>query len=140
MEFKCGPSTRSVHTKTKIVPSDYSILPPIVENAAFAFKDLETWRAVALHELPGDTYSRNSNPTERQLDANVAALEGAQTGLSFSTGMSAITLPYSLCLTLVSALSAYETHTGLHTYILHRYYLGLVSSVRYAKRWTNLKF
>ena len=90
MEFKCGPSTRSVHTKTKIVPSDYSILPPIVENAAFAFKDLETWRAVALHELPGDTYSRNSNPTERQLEAKVAALEGAQTGLSFSTGMSAI--------------------------------------------------
>lgn len=84
------PSTRSVHTASQIDPGTYSILPPVVENAAFAFKDLETWRAVALHELPGDTYSRNSNPTERQLETTVAALEGAQTGLSFSTGMSAI--------------------------------------------------
>jgi cystathionine gamma-synthase len=90
MEFKCGPSTRSVHTKTQIDPSAYSSLPPIVENAAFAFTDLETWRAVALRETPGDTYSRNSNPTERQFETIVADLEGAQAGLSFSTGMSAI--------------------------------------------------
>lgn len=90
MDFKSRPSTRSVHTASQIDPATYSILPPIVENAAFAFKDLETWRAVALHEIPGDTYSRNSNPTERQLEAKVAALEGTQTGLSFSTGMSAI--------------------------------------------------
>lgn len=90
MAFKCKPSTRSVHTTTQIDPNTHSILPPIVENAAFAFEDLETWRAVALREVTGDTYSRNSNPTERQFEAKVAALEGAQAGLSFSTGMSAI--------------------------------------------------
>jgi len=90
MDFKSRPSTRSVHTDSKNNPDTHSTLPPIVENAAFAFKDLETWRAVALREVSGDTYSRNSNPTERQLEAKIAALEGAQTGLSFSTGMSAI--------------------------------------------------
>mgnify|MGYP006292853181 FL=1 len=90
MKSKTGPSTRSVHGASQIDPATRSILPPIVENAAFAFEDLETWRAVALREQSGDSYSRNSNPTERHLEAKVAALEGAQAGLSFSTGMAAI--------------------------------------------------
>jgi cystathionine gamma-synthase len=85
-----GPSTRCVHAASGIDPGTNAILPPLVENAAFAFPDLESWRKVALREAAGDTYSRNSNPTERQLEAKVAALEGADTGLSFSTGMSAI--------------------------------------------------
>jgi len=90
MPSQAGPSTRCVHDAASLDPATGSILPPIVENAAFAFPDLESWRAVALHERPGDTYGRNSNPTERQFEAKVAALEGAETGLSFATGMAAI--------------------------------------------------
>jgi cystathionine gamma-synthase len=90
MPSHVGPSTRCVHDAAALDPATGSILPPIVENAAFAFPDLESWRAVALHERPGDTYGRNSNPTERQFEAKVAALEGAQSGLSFATGMAAI--------------------------------------------------
>jgi cystathionine gamma-synthase len=90
MRFEEGPSTRCVHAATVVDEATHSILPPIVENAAFAFPDLETWRAVALHEIPGDSYSRNSNPTERHFEQKVAALEGTETGLSFSTGMAAI--------------------------------------------------
>jgi cystathionine gamma-synthase len=90
MNSKGGPSTRSVHAASGIDPATRSILPPLVENAAFAFEDLETWREVALRRSPGDTYSRNSNPTERRLEAKVAALEGTEAGLSFATGMSAI--------------------------------------------------
>jgi cystathionine gamma-synthase len=90
MKFKQSPSTRSVHAASEIDSATRSLLPPIVENAAFAFDDLETWRSVALREQPGDSYSRNSNPTERHFERKVAALEGAQAGLSFSTGMSAI--------------------------------------------------
>jgi cystathionine gamma-synthase len=85
-----GPSTRCVHDAASLDPATGSILPPIVENAAFAFPDLESWRQVAVHERPGDTYGRNSNPTERQFEAKVAALEGAEAGLSFATGMAAI--------------------------------------------------
>ncbi|NIV28555.1 MAG: cystathionine gamma-synthase family protein, partial [Anaerolineae bacterium] len=85
-----GPSTRSVHAASARDPVTGSILPPIVESAAFAFADLETWQKVALRQAAGDTYSRNSNPTERQLERKVAALEGADAGLSFATGMAAI--------------------------------------------------
>lgn len=90
MPFDEGPSTRSVHAASSRDPATGSILPPVVENAAFAFEDLESWQRVALRQDPGHTYSRNSNPTERQFELKVAALEGAQSGLSFATGMAAI--------------------------------------------------
>jgi cystathionine gamma-synthase len=62
----------------------------VVESSAFAFEDLETWRRVAVGEEDGYTYSRNSNPTTDHFENKVAALEGAERGASFSTGMAAI--------------------------------------------------
>jgi len=90
MTKKEGPSTRSVHMAEHVDSTTRAILPPIVANAAYAFEDLDTWRAVALGEQPGDIYSRNSNPTARRLEEKVAALEGAQSATSFATGMAAI--------------------------------------------------
>jgi cystathionine gamma-synthase len=60
------------------------------QNVAYAYDDLETWRAVALKEIPGDIYSRNSNPTTRLFESKLAALEGAESATSFATGMGAI--------------------------------------------------
>ena len=76
-----GPSTRSVHLGKRVQHAGRTIVPPLVENVAFAFEDLEAWRAVALHEAPGDIYSRNSNPTTRLFEQQVAAL--AQTAIEF---------------------------------------------------------
>jgi cystathionine gamma-synthase len=85
-----GPSTRSVHLVRQVDPATRAIVPPIVENVAYAFDDLDTWRAVALRQVPGDIYSRNSNPTTRLFEQKVAALEGAESATSFATGMAAI--------------------------------------------------
>jgi cystathionine gamma-synthase len=63
---------------------------PIMENAAFAYGTVESWRDVALGKKPGDIYSRNSNPTMRALNEKMAALEGAEAATDFSTGMAAI--------------------------------------------------
>jgi cystathionine gamma-synthase len=90
MSNKDGPSTRSVHAESSIDPATHSIMPPIVANSAFAFEDLDSWRAVALGETAGSSYGRNSNPTEVHFERKIAALEGAQAGLSFATGMAAI--------------------------------------------------
>jgi cystathionine gamma-synthase len=90
MHQNAGPSTRSVHLTELVDPSTRAIVPPIVENVAYAFDDLDTWRAVALHQAPGDIYSRNSNPTTRRFEQKVAALEGAESATSFATGMAAI--------------------------------------------------
>jgi len=85
-----GPSTRSVHLATQADPTTGAVAPPVVESSAFAYPDLDTWRAVALKDADGHIYSRNSNPTTRLLEEKVAALEGAARATSFATGMAAI--------------------------------------------------
>ena len=89
-EKKPGPSTQSVHLMRSVDPNNHSLIPPVVMNASFAYDDVETWQAVALKQHPGDIYSRNSNPTARLFEQKVAALEGAEAGTSFATGMAAI--------------------------------------------------
>jgi cystathionine gamma-synthase len=85
-----GASTRCVHGGDHFDAESRSIVPPIVENAAFAYQDLETWRAVALKEQIGDIYSRNTNPTVRAFNEKMALLEGADAATDFSSGMAAI--------------------------------------------------
>ena len=89
-EPKEGPSTRSVHLCSRLDPATGSIVPPLIENAAFGYNDLDTWRSVALKEKPGYIYSRNRNPTTDLFEEKVAALEGAESATSFATGMAAI--------------------------------------------------
>lgn len=90
MTSTTGPSTQCVHRGQVVDPGLHTINTPIVENVAFAYTDLETWRAVALHQQPGDIYGRNSNPTVRAFNEKMAALEGAEAATDFSTGMAAI--------------------------------------------------
>ena len=126
-----GPSTRSVHLCQRTDPGTRSVVPPIVANAAFAYDDLETWRAVALDQTPGDIYSRNSNPTTSALEERVAALEGAESATSFATGMAAInTTLFALLSPLQRAVSVKDVYgaTYLHfTQILPRF--GMVCEV-----------
>jgi len=131
MPQKEGPSTRSVHLTEHVDPGTRAILPPIVQNAAYAFDDFDTWRAVALGERPGDIYSRNTNPTTRRLEEKVAALEGAESATSFATGMAAINSTLlallSPSLRAVTVRDAYGA-TYLHfTQILPRF--GIVCQV-----------
>jgi len=64
MNQKEGPSTRSVHLCSRIDPATGAIVPPIIENAAFAYNTLHEWRAAALGQVSGYIYSRNTNPTK----------------------------------------------------------------------------
>ena len=87
---KPGSSTQCVHLGSKTDPATRSMTTPIIENSAYAYDDLETWRAVALKEKSGDIYSRNSNPTVRAFNEKMALIEGAEAATDFSTGMAAI--------------------------------------------------
>jgi cystathionine gamma-synthase len=120
-----GPSTRSVHVPRHLDKVTRSIVPPIVENAAYAFEDLETWRAVALKQAPGDIYSRNSNPTTTLFEEKIAALEGAERATSFSTGMAAISATLFALLgpgkRAVTVRDAYGATFLLFTQILPRF-------------------
>ena len=90
MPFREGPSTRCVHYGRSIDKANHTMNIPIMENAAFAYEDFQSWRDVALGRKPGDIYSRNSNPTVNAFNEKMAALEGAEAATDFSTGMAAI--------------------------------------------------
>ena len=125
MTDKIGPSTRSVHLGRHIDPVTHALVPPIYANAAFAYEDIASWRAVALDQAPGDIYSRNSNPTTTFFEEKVAALEGTECATSFATGMAAISTTLFALLSpgqrAISVRDAYGA-TYLHfTQILPRF-------------------
>ena len=63
---------------------------PIVQSVAFGYKDIQHWQEVAQGEKPGHIYSRNTNPTVAAFEDKIRQLEGAETAISFATGMAAI--------------------------------------------------
>ncbi len=56
MNNNSGPSTRSIHLHSKADPPTGAIVPPIYDNAAFAYEDVDTMLAVALGEKSGNIY------------------------------------------------------------------------------------
>jgi len=65
-----------------------AIVPPIYQNTAFAFEDINKHK--------GFDYSRTGNPTRNILENNLAALEGGNHCVALSTGMAAETTVLSL--------------------------------------------
>jgi methionine-gamma-lyase len=63
---------------------------PLYQSTTFAAVDSDEMAALYAGEKPGYTYSRYGNPTVHALEEKVAALEGGEAGLAFSTGMAAI--------------------------------------------------
>lgn len=75
-------STKAVHAGVKADPSTGAIMTPIYQTSTY------------VQQSPGDhkgfAYSRTQNPTRSALQESIAALENAQHGLVFSSGMAAI--------------------------------------------------
>ncbi len=63
---------------------------PIYQAAAFSTADAAELGDVLTGAISGYAYSRIDNPTTAALAAAVAELEGAESGLAFTTGMAAI--------------------------------------------------
>jgi cystathionine beta-lyase/cystathionine gamma-synthase len=84
-----GIGTRAVHGRrgSPLGPLE----TPIVQSSTFAFASSEEMRRY----LEGDPglylYTRYENPTLRQLEESLAALEGGEAALVFSSGMAAST-------------------------------------------------
>jgi len=63
---------------------------PLYLTSSFIFDDAEQCRAVFANEEEGIIYSRYSNPNTSEFIQKVCALEGAEAGLAFSSGMAAV--------------------------------------------------
>lgn len=67
-----------------------SLITPIAQTATFTFSRLDEFEAFKAGERNGFEYARYGNPTQRVAEEKIAALEGAEDALLFSSGMSAI--------------------------------------------------
>jgi cystathionine gamma-synthase len=93
-----GPSTQSVHGR--LTPRTYhphhSLTTPITQTATYTFKNTADLSAFMEAKMWGGDeergeYGRYGNPTVRQVEKHIAALEGGGDALLFSTGMTAVT-------------------------------------------------
>ena len=67
-----------------------AVVPPIVQSGNFTYPTVAAMRAVVQQEFDRPLYTRGFNPTVAMLREKVAALEGAEDALVFSSGSAAI--------------------------------------------------
>ena len=77
-----GFSTLAVHAGVEPDPSTGAIMTPVYLTSTYVQE------GIGQHK--GYEYSRSSNPTRDALEAAFAALEGAQHGLAFASGLAAV--------------------------------------------------
>lgn len=65
-------------------------VPPIMQSSNFAFPSVDEMRRSLAHEMDVPFYTRGTNPTVAILRKKLAALEGAEECLVFSSGSAAI--------------------------------------------------
>ena len=75
-------STRAIHAGQRPDLLSGAIMPPIYQTSTFVHD--------AFGKHKGYEYARGRNPTREALERNVAALEGAQHGFAFSSGMGCV--------------------------------------------------
>lgn len=63
---------------------------PLYLTSSFVFDDAEHARALFADEIPGNVYSRYSNPNTDEFVTKMALLEGAEDGVAFASGMAAV--------------------------------------------------
>ncbi|MBK8399071.1 MAG: aminotransferase class I/II-fold pyridoxal phosphate-dependent enzyme [Leptospiraceae bacterium] len=63
---------------------------PIYMTSSFTFEDAEQARALFADEIPGNIYTRFSNPNNTEFVKKVCLLEGAEDGIATASGMSAV--------------------------------------------------
>ena len=84
-----GIGTRAVHGRRG--PSEGPLATPIVQTSTFAFSSSKEMERYLRGGSELHLYTRYENPTLRALEESLAALEEAEAGLVFASGMAAST-------------------------------------------------
>jgi cystathionine beta-lyase/cystathionine gamma-synthase len=95
--------TQAVHAGQQADPTTGAVTPPIYMTTTFKLPEDVPLLMEALlmqGESPPHVYTRWSNPSLRSLEQKMCALEGAEAGVTFASGMGAVS---GLLLTFLSA-------------------------------------
>ncbi|MGH7193862.1 MAG: aminotransferase class I/II-fold pyridoxal phosphate-dependent enzyme, partial [Candidatus Saccharimonadales bacterium] len=84
------PSTLAVHAGEERQKPGNAISDPIFCASTYTFANTQAVIDFIEHKQPREEYGRYGNPSEKVAERKLAALEGGEAALLFSTGMAAI--------------------------------------------------
>src|SRR6478609_972912 len=93
-KHKHPKSTEAVHAGIVRGRAHHTLAPSIAQTATYTFEDTATLERYMRGEDPDperEEYGRYGNPTVRELELRIAALEGTDDAIAFSSGMAAMT-------------------------------------------------
>lgn len=94
---KFGASTMAIHGGARRQKAHHAVSTPIVQTSNFSFGStdevFEFMKAKGQGQIIREQeYGRYGNPTQQEAERKLAAVEGAERAILFSTGMSAVVL------------------------------------------------
>jgi cystathionine gamma-synthase len=84
-----GPSTLAVHAGEDRQKCAHAITDPLFLASTYTFADTQSVIDFIEQKQPREEYGRYGNPTEKVVERKLAALEGGETALLYSSGMAA---------------------------------------------------
>jgi cystathionine gamma-synthase len=85
-----GPSTAAVHAGEARQKPGFSITDPIFASSTYTFRDTQSIIDFIEEKQPREEYGRYGNPSERVVEDKLAAIEGGESAVLYSSGMAAL--------------------------------------------------
>lgn len=90
------------------------MVTPIVNAVNYEYASFEVLRQITAGEIEGYTYHRDDNPTVREVERQIARMEGAEDCIICTTGMAAGTMVYLTYLSQGDHLILFHDIYGAH--------------------------
>lgn len=90
LDGELGLSTKCVHAGERRQKPEGSITAPIFTASTFTFESTASLLRFVEGQEQREEYGRYGNPNERSVEAKLAALDGAEDAILYSSGMAAI--------------------------------------------------
>ncbi|HUH37629.1 MAG TPA: aminotransferase class I/II-fold pyridoxal phosphate-dependent enzyme [Spongiibacteraceae bacterium] len=114
------PETIAIHGGFAGDPETHSVAVPIYQTTSYYFDDTQHGADLFDLKVPGNIYTRITNPTNAVLEERVAQLEGGIGALAMASGMAAITATVQ---TLARAgdniISVSQLYGGTYNFFAH---------------------
>ncbi len=113
---------------------------PVYMTSSFVFEDAEDMRAKFADEIPGNIYSRFSNPNNSELIQKICQMEKAEDGYAFATGMAGVFTTMAAILQsgdhVLACRSLFGSTHNILTKLLPRWNIfHTYLDIRYPERW-----
>jgi O-succinylhomoserine sulfhydrylase len=118
------PETLAIRTQAeRTAEREHSV--PLYLTSSFVFESAEQARALFADEIPGNIYSRYSNPNTDEFVRKLCRLEGAEDGIATASGMAAVFATFGALLSrgdhLLAARALFGSTHQLLTRVLPRW-------------------